>query len=91
MNLNLVNLFAPTRARDFLVVEVKRLTTDDLIIFVALARDQNEIAAARFGNRLVNRLRAIGDLPVRLACLLNSLFGVAKDLLRIFQCADCRK
>ena len=33
-------------ARDFLVIKVNRLAADDLIVFVAFASDQNQIARA---------------------------------------------
>src|ERR1041385_9257553 len=71
------------RPRYFLVVEMKRLASDDLIILVPLARDQHQITIARFGDRLVNRLGAIRDLAIRLPCLLNSFLSVAKNLFGI--------
>src|SRR4029079_14773756 len=58
---------------------------DDLIVFVALAGDQNQVAAQSLGDGLLNRLRTICNLAVRLTGLANSLFRVAQDLLRIFR------
>ena len=64
---------------------MKRLAADDLIVFVPLARNQHQITTSSFGDGLMNRLRAIGNLPVRLACFANSLFSIAQDLLRILR------
>src|SRR5687767_4138615 len=71
-------------ARDFLIVEVKHLASDDLIILMSLAGYQHEVAALRFRDRLMNRVAAIRDLAVRLAGLPDSLLRVAQDLLRVF-------
>src|ERR1041385_1783254 len=78
-------------ARYFLIVEVKRLTPDDLVVLVALARDQHEVAGLRFSDCLVNRLGPVGDLAVRLARPLNSLFRIAEYLLRIFRRSEERR
>src|SRR5919206_1587950 len=71
------------RPRYFLVVKMKRLAADDLIILVSFACNQHQITVARFEDRLMNGFGAIHDLAIRLSCLLNSLFSVAKYLLRI--------
>src|SRR6185503_20106803 len=83
--------FGQRGARDFFVVEVKRLAPDDLVIFVALARNQYKVAGSRLGNRLVNSFRPIRDLAVRLARLLNSLFRIAEYLLRVFRARIVRR
>ena len=41
-------------AGDFLVVEVKDLAADDLVVLVAFAGDEYEIAATRLRDRLVD-------------------------------------
>src|SRR5262249_37546510 len=45
--------------RDFTVVEVVFRVADDLIIFVAFARDQNDVAAARLGEGKGDRGAAV--------------------------------
>ena len=72
-------------ARDFFVVEVKRLTSDDLVVFVALASYQDEVAGLCLRDRLVDRLRPVRDLAVRLARALDSLFRITEYLFRIFR------
>ena len=74
VKLSLVSKCCP---RHFLIIKMKRLAADDLIILVALARNQHEVANLRFGNRLVNRLGAIRDFAIRLPCLLNPHFSIA--------------
>src|SRR6185369_17425092 len=59
-------------------------TADDLIILVALTRNQHEVAAACLRDCLMNRFSAIRNLAVWLACLLNPLFRVTQNLFRIF-------
>ena len=77
--------FRQCGARDFLVVEVKRLTPDDLVVLMPLPGNQHEVAGSRFRDRLVNSLRAISDLAIRLARPLNPLFRIAEYLLGIFR------
>src|SRR5437868_9775435 len=62
---------------------MKRVAADDLVILVTLAGYQNQISDVRLRYRLMNRVRAIGNLSVRPAGLANSLLRVAKDLLGI--------
>src|SRR6185295_4824012 len=78
-------------AGDFLVVEVKCLTADDLVILVALPGNQHEVAGLGFGDCLVNRVRPVGDLAIGFARSLNSLFRVAEYLLRIFRARVVRR
>src|SRR5262245_26385521 len=70
--------------RNFFVVEMKDLATDDLIVLVTLAGNQDQIVTARLSNSLVNCFAAIGNFRVRLAGLLNSHFSVTKNLVWIF-------
>src|SRR6185436_2863620 len=89
-----VAILSPLQQRGacyFLIVEVKRLTSDDLVILVPLPRNQHEVARLRLRDRLVNRLSSIENLPVRLARPLNSLFRVAQYLLRIFRARIVRR
>src|SRR5438045_9625689 len=50
--------------RDFLVVEMKNFAADDLIIFVTLARNQNQIVRAGLFDCLMYCLAAIGNFLV---------------------------
>src|SRR2546423_439938 len=63
---------------------MKSLGTDDLIIFVPLAGNQDQIVSASLPDGVMNCLAAIRNLVVRLAGFLNALFSVGKNLIRIF-------
>ena len=54
-------------AGNFFVVEVKSFAPDDLVVLVAFPGNEDEVATACFGDRLMNRFGAIGDLAIRLA------------------------
>src|SRR5438067_13402516 len=62
---------------------MKNFAADDLIVFVTLARNQNQIISASLSNRVMNCFAAIGDLLVRLAGFLNSHFRVGENLVWI--------
>src|SRR6266481_62680 len=63
---------------------MKDFAADDLIILVTLAGDEDQIVLASLGDRVMDRLAAVGDLLVRLAGLLNSDFSIGEYLIGIF-------
>ena len=71
-------------SRDFFVVEMKNLAADDLIVFMTLAGNQNQIISAGLCDCPVNCFTTISNFFIRLSGRLNSLFRIGKNLICIF-------
>ena len=77
-------------ARDFLIVKVKNFASEDLIILMAFAGDQNQIVAAGLGYCMMDRFAAVRDLFVRFAGFLNSDFCICQNSFRVFSAGIVR-
>src|ERR1044072_150008 len=83
-----VSLFDSLRqrlARDLAVVEVPFLGSDDLIVLVPLARDDDDVARTRLGDGAANGLAAVNNLQVRPTRRAQALLHIAQDGLRVFR------